>query len=124
MHKCSFHRRGRADVRACKGPRYHTHHDLSPVRRSAFQNVAQPETDVNLHSPSLAKYHKRLLTLRGDATGAWDESRVGTEEQSMGIEREIASLESRLAEVPAWESRIKEIAAQLGVGIKLPNTTS
>jgi len=73
------------------------------------------------HRPSLAKYHNRLLTLRGDATGGWDESRVGTEEQSMGIEREIASLEARLAEVPTWEKRVREIAAELGVGVKLPS---
>lgn len=39
----------------------------------------------------------------------------------MGIEREIASLEARLAEAPSWEKRVREIAAELGVGVKLPN---
>ncbi|KAF8318737.1 putative peroxisomal half ABC transporter [Clavulina sp. PMI_390] len=72
------------------------------------------------HRPSLAKYHKRLLTLKGDAAGSWYETRVGTEEQSMDIEREIASIEARLAEVPAWQERLLEVAKELGVSVVVP----
>lgn len=32
----------------------------------------------------------------------------------MGIDREIASLESKLAEVDDWEYRVKELDVQLG----------
>jgi len=72
------------------------------------------------HRLSLAKYHTRLLTLKGDATGSWYETRVGTQEQSMDIEREIASLEARLAEVPQWESRLVAVARELGVSVVVP----
>ena len=48
---------------------------------------------------------------------------MGTEEQSVGVEREIASLEAKLSEVPKWEGRLKEVAAELGVSVKLPNTS-
>jgi len=75
------------------------------------------------HRPSLIKYHTRVLTLRGDASGGWSETRVGTEEQSVGVEREIASLEAKLSEVSKWEGRLKEVAAELGVSVKLPNTS-
>jgi ATP-binding cassette, subfamily D (ALD), peroxisomal long-chain fatty acid import protein len=74
-------------------------------------------------SPSLTKYHTRVLTLRGDASGGWSVTRVGTEEQSVGVEREIASLEAELNEVAKWEARLKEVAAELGVSVKLPNTS-
>ncbi|KAG8899648.1 hypothetical protein FRC01_010426, partial [Tulasnella sp. 417] len=50
------------------------------------------------HRPSLTKYHTRLLTLVGDGQGTWTETRIGTEEERMGIEREIAFLEGRLKE--------------------------
>jgi len=75
------------------------------------------------HRPSLTKYHTRVLTLRGDASGGWNVTRVGTEEQSVGVEREIASLEAELNEVAKWEARLKEVAAELGVSVKLPNTS-
>src|SRR6266436_5375980 len=49
--------------------------------------------------PSLIKYHTRLLTLIGDGGGGWTLSRIGTAEERMGIDREIATLEDKLAEV-------------------------
>ncbi|KAF8526512.1 ABC transporter transmembrane region 2-domain-containing protein [Hysterangium stoloniferum] len=65
--------------------------------------------------PSLAKYHTRMLSLLGDGTGRWTMTRVGTAEERMGIDREIVSLEAKLAEVGKWEARIKELNGLLGV---------
>jgi len=63
--------------------------------------------------PSLAKYHTHLLTLNGDGQGSWTCTRVGTAEERMEIDREIIDLESKLAEVNAWEERVKELNRQL-----------
>lgn len=67
----------------------------------------------------MTKYHTRLLTLVGDGQGTWTETRIGTEEERMGIEREIAFLEGRLKEVGGWESRLREVAGELGVPVKI-----
>ncbi|SRR6266550_967743 len=66
--------------------------------------------------PSLAKYHRQLLTLQGeDGSARWTLTKVGTEEERMGIDREIKVLEERLAEVEGWEKRVKELESLLGV---------
>ncbi|KAF7289982.1 hypothetical protein MIND_01373500 [Mycena indigotica] len=65
--------------------------------------------------PSLAKYHTLLLTLTGDGTGKWTLSKVGTPEGRIGIDREIAMLESRLDEKGTWETRLKELEALLSI---------
>jgi ATP-binding cassette, subfamily D (ALD), peroxisomal long-chain fatty acid import protein len=62
-----------------------------------------------LYRPSLMKYHTRLLTLIGDGSGRWSLTRVGTEEERMGIDREIISLKNKLGEVDEWERRLKEL---------------
>jgi ATP-binding cassette subfamily D (ALD) long-chain fatty acid import protein len=72
----------------------------------------------------LTKYHTRLLTLKGDASGSWHETRVGTQEQSLSVDREITSIEKRLNEVPLWEKRLKEVAKELGVSVQLPDTNT
>ncbi|KDQ60342.1 hypothetical protein JAAARDRAFT_174405 [Jaapia argillacea MUCL 33604] len=59
--------------------------------------------------PSLMKYHTQLLTLKGDGTGGWTLSRLGTAEERMGIDREILMLETKLSEVAAVEKRVKEL---------------
>lgn len=74
--------------------------------------------------PSLTKYHTKLLTLKGDAAGSWHETLVGTQEQGMDVEREIASLEARLAEVPQWEARLREVANELGVSVAVPKVNA
>lgn len=61
------------------------------------------------YRPSLMKYHTNLLTLAGDGSGRWTLSRVGTAEELMGIDREVISLEAKLAEVGNWERRVKEL---------------
>ncbi|KAJ7275087.1 ABC transporter transmembrane region 2-domain-containing protein [Mycena rebaudengoi] len=65
--------------------------------------------------PSLAKYHTLLLTLAGDGAGQWTLTRVGTAEERMGVDREIATLEEKLAEKDAWERRVKELDGLLSV---------
>jgi len=71
------------------------------------------------HRPSLNKYHKRILTLWGDSTGSWTYTSVGTEEERMELDREIEQLESRLSEVTQWEKRLREVADDLGVSVKI-----
>ncbi|KAJ7484689.1 ABC transporter transmembrane region 2-domain-containing protein [Mycena latifolia] len=65
--------------------------------------------------PSLAKYHTLLLTLTGDGSARWTLTRVGTAEERMGIDREIVTLENKLAEQETWEQRVKELDALLSV---------
>jgi len=65
--------------------------------------------------PSLIKYHTRLLTLTGDGGGGWTLSRIGTAEERMGIDREIATLEDKLAEVEDWEKRVDELNGLLSI---------
>ena len=54
--------------------------------------------------PSLAKYHFQLLMLQGeDGLASWTLTKVRTEEERMGVDREIKILEKWLAEVEGWE---------------------
>ncbi|KAF5380147.1 hypothetical protein D9615_006103 [Tricholomella constricta] len=63
--------------------------------------------------PSLMKYHTHLLTLSGDGSAGWTLAQVGTAEERMGIDREVSSLESKLADVEMWEERVKELDVML-----------
>ena len=75
--------------------------------------------------PSLAKYHRQLLTLLGeDGSSSWTLTKVGTEEERMGVDREIKILEERLAEVEGWEKRVKELEQLLGVQKTTAEVTS
>ncbi|KAG8812581.1 hypothetical protein FRC17_001958 [Serendipita sp. 399] len=60
--------------------------------------------------------HRRLLTIHGDVAGSWSLTTVGTAEERMGIDREILTLEAKLAEVSSWEKRVKELEVLLGAG--------
>ena len=60
-------------------------------------------------SPALMRYHTQLLTIAGDGTGRWTLKRIGTAEERMDMDREIVTLEQRLAEVERWEARVKEL---------------
>jgi ATP-binding cassette, subfamily D (ALD), peroxisomal long-chain fatty acid import protein len=75
--------------------------------------MACSDIDEQCYSPSLSKYHTKVLSLVGD--GTWSVTRVGEESERMERGREIADLEGKLAEVEAWETRIKELEALLGV---------
>ena len=66
-------------------------------------------------SPALMRYHTQLLTIAGDGTGRWALKRIGTAEERMDLDREIVSLENRLAEVEKWEKRVKELERLLSV---------
>ncbi|KAI0659258.1 ABC transporter transmembrane region 2-domain-containing protein [Cubamyces menziesii] len=59
--------------------------------------------------PALMRYHTQLLTIAGDGTGRWSLKRIGTAEERMDLDREIVTLENRLAEVEQWETRLKEL---------------
>ncbi|KAH9926703.1 ABC transporter transmembrane region 2-domain-containing protein [Fomitopsis serialis] len=63
--------------------------------------------------PSLMRYHTHLLTLAGDGTGKWQLTRIGTAEERMGIDREVITLEGKIAEVEKWEARVKELNQML-----------
>jgi ATP-binding cassette subfamily D (ALD) long-chain fatty acid import protein len=54
-----------------------------------------------------------VLTLAGD--GTWSLQPVGADAERMGRAREVAALEERLAQVGAWEARVGELEALLGV---------
>ena len=61
------------------------------------------------------RYHTQSLTITGDGEGGWTLSRVGTAEERMELDREIATLESQLKDVDMWESRVKELERLLSV---------
>ena len=70
---------------------------------------------LSTRSPALMRYHTQLLTIAGDGTGRWTLKRIGTAEERMDMDREIVTLENKLAEVEKWESRVKELERLLKV---------
>jgi ATP-binding cassette, subfamily D (ALD), peroxisomal long-chain fatty acid import protein len=63
---------------------------------------------------SLKKYHTYNLTLGlGEEGEAWDLKKIGTEEEKMGVESELAGLRERLGQVEDWKTRRKEIEEEL-----------
>ncbi|TFY65690.1 hypothetical protein EVG20_g5401 [Dentipellis fragilis] len=64
--------------------------------------------------PALTKYHTQLLTIAGDGSGGWTLARVGTEEERMGLDREIGMLQGKLREVERWEERVRVLKGLLG----------
>lgn len=63
------------------------------------------------HRPSLLRYHKAQLKLGEGANGdEWSLEQTGTEEARLSVTREIAELESQLAEVDNLKQRRQEIA--------------
>ena len=64
---------------------------------------------------SLKKYHTYNLTLGlGDDGVDWDFERIGTEEEKMGVEKELQELRERLKLVETWKSRRSMIEEELG----------
>jgi ATP-binding cassette, subfamily D (ALD), peroxisomal long-chain fatty acid import protein len=64
---------------------------------------------------SLKKYHTYNLTLGlGEEGEAWDLKKIGTEEEKMGVESELAGLRKRLEQVEDWKRRREEIEEELG----------
>ncbi|BGP43027.1 ATP-binding cassette long-chain fatty acid transporter pxa1 [Rhodotorula kratochvilovae] len=64
------------------------------------------------HRPSLFKHHMYLLRLTGEE-GKWEFTQIGEAEQSLSFQKEIDSLQAKLAEVEAWKTRLGEIDRQL-----------
>jgi ATP-binding cassette subfamily D (ALD) long-chain fatty acid import protein len=63
---------------------------------------------------SLKKYHTFNLTLGlGDDFSEWSYERIGTENEKMGVERELQELREKLAQVEEWKSRREEIEQEL-----------
>ena len=50
-----------------------------------------------------------------DGSASWTLTKVRTEEEWMGVDREIKILEELLAEVEGWEKRVKELEQLLGM---------
>ena len=44
----------------------------------------------------------------------WSFDCIGTEEEMVGVEREVGALRARLGMVPAWERRLGEVERELG----------
>ena len=64
---------------------------------------------------SLRKYHTFNLILGlGDEGYDWEMVRVGTEQEKLGLDKEIRELKEKLAQVSEWERRKKEIDEELG----------
>ena len=63
---------------------------------------------------SLKKYHTFHLTLGLGAEGAdWEVQKIGTEEEKMGVERELAELKEKVGKVKEWEQRRAHIEEEL-----------
>ena len=63
---------------------------------------------------SLKKYHTFNLTLGlGEEGEAWDLKKIGTEEEKMGVESELAELRKKLEQVENWKKRRAEIEHEL-----------
>lgn len=63
---------------------------------------------------SLKRYHTFNLTLGlGEDGSQWEWERIGTEEEKMGVERELADLRERLSKVKDWEARKATIEGEL-----------
>ncbi|KAJ3362249.1 hypothetical protein GGF32_006281 [Allomyces javanicus] len=65
------------------------------------------------HRPALFRYHQTLLRFKDD--GDWEVTQIGTAEEQMSLEKEIASLEERLADLPAHQQRLLEVNRELGI---------
>ncbi|KAF9166382.1 hypothetical protein DFQ26_008066 [Actinomortierella ambigua] len=68
------------------------------------------------HRPALFKYHLHLLKFTGDH-GHWEFSTIGTAEERLSLEKEMAALQARLDEVEALKKRHAEITKELEVGL-------
>lgn len=63
---------------------------------------------------SLKKYHTFNLRLGlGDDGSGWDLERIGTEEEKMGVEKEVHELREKLGLVEQWKKRKEAIDAEL-----------
>ncbi|KAI8888470.1 hypothetical protein K501DRAFT_240434 [Backusella circina FSU 941] len=66
------------------------------------------------HRPALFKYHRFLLRLTGN-NGEWEWETIGTREQLQSVEKELATLKSKLSEVDGLKSRLTQIDQELSL---------
>ena len=85
------------------------------LRNSPLHPTFADKSHILHGSPALMRYHTQLLTIAGDGTGRWTLKQIGTAEERMDMDREIVTLESRLAEVGRWEERVRELERLLSV---------
>ena len=65
---------------------------------------------------SLRKYHTYALNLGiGELMSDCGVEKIGTEQEKMGVERELQELRGKLAEVGGWEKRKAEVEEQLAI---------
>jgi len=63
---------------------------------------------------SLKKYHTYNLELGlGENGDDWVMERIGTEEEKLQVEKELAELRERLSQVEVWKQRREEIEKEL-----------
>jgi ATP-binding cassette subfamily D (ALD) long-chain fatty acid import protein len=63
---------------------------------------------------SLKKYHVFNLRLGSGPSGSgWEYERIGTEEEKLGVERELQDLSDRISKVGEWKQRRQEIEDEL-----------
>lgn len=63
---------------------------------------------------SLKKYHSFNLKLGLGEEGAdWEFQKIGTDEEKLGVEKELQELRKRLSQVEKWKRRREEIEAEL-----------
>ncbi|KAK3201771.1 hypothetical protein GRF29_164g622932 [Pseudopithomyces chartarum] len=63
---------------------------------------------------SLKRYHDFTLTLgQGEHGDEWEFQRIGTESEKSSVEKELAELRERLAQVEEWKKRKQEIDEEL-----------
>lgn len=63
---------------------------------------------------SLKKYHSFNLKLGlGDEGADWEFQKIGTDEEKLGVEKELQELQERLGQVEEWKRRREEIESEL-----------
>lgn len=63
---------------------------------------------------SLKRYHSFNLKLGlGEGSADWEFQRIGTDEEKLGVERELQELRKRLGQVEEWKRRREEIEVEL-----------
>ncbi|CAG8457188.1 16710_t:CDS:10 [Acaulospora morrowiae] len=72
------------------------------------------------HRPSLSKYHSHLLRID---EGMCESSTIGTKEERMSMDKEVAMLEAKLKDVEPIKARVAEINKELQLGISTSDST-
>ena len=66
------------------------------------------------HRPSLFKYHKLLLDIKGDEK--YEVINLAGDTQELTFEQELTDLEDKVKQVDEWKKRLEEINKELAFG--------